>query len=401
MELKVGSNDQNTDGQVTPWQEWAYRYAASYAAILGPIDGYYGYSEEAFVKVLQQKAGVPITGRFDDLTAAKCGFKWKGSPKPSAVSTHRPIWVYSAPGSGVPWHVGPPFDLGEWVKKDFNLNHQPLGYPIGGYMGLMGGDPAFSYNDVLGFIKAELRRQILLCPDLNSPALEIWLFGYSQSADGLKTAVNELFGDGGEFRDLRKRINGIIAFGDPTRAAGVTRVGNNPPGSGISRKVFPEWLEALTWSITNNGDFYACTQGDLIPLFYEWFVRAESELPFVIYSAQIIIPALLNLVAPFLGTGWGLNDPLAGVVLASVTGLKGNTLGSLIGGVSGSSEAPNPKLIELLSIKGILTNLPALVGLLAALPGIQTHGEYHLNKPEFNGASGLRVGYDAVRLFRR
>jgi hypothetical protein len=61
------------------------------------------------------------------------------------VRPHRPIWCYSAPGSGVPWWVGPPFDLGEWCKATLNLNHQPVGYDIGGYLGFMGGDPSLSY----------------------------------------------------------------------------------------------------------------------------------------------------------------------------------------------------------------------------------------------------------------
>src|SRR6185437_3433632 len=81
---------------------------------------------------------------------------------------HRPIWCYSAPGSGVPWNVGPPFDLGEWCKLVLDLNHQPVGYPIGGYMGLMGGDPKYSYNDIIGFEAAELGRLLGLNPDVQA-----------------------------------------------------------------------------------------------------------------------------------------------------------------------------------------------------------------------------------------
>jgi hypothetical protein len=47
--------------------------------------------------------------------------------------------------------------------------------------------------------------------------------------------------------------------------------------------------------------------------------------------------------------------------------------------------------------------IPALgrVGELAALPGIQTHGEYHLTKPEFGGRTGVQVGCDILTAFRR
>ena len=38
---------------------------------------------------------------------------------------------------------------------------------------------------------------------------------------------------------------------------------------------------------------------------------------------------------------------------------------------------------------------------LAALPGIQTHGEYHLPKPEFGGRTGIQVGCDILAAFRR
>jgi hypothetical protein len=38
---------------------------------------------------------------------------------------------------------------------------------------------------------------------------------------------------------------------------------------------------------------------------------------------------------------------------------------------------------------------------LASLPGIQTHGEYHLPKPEFGGRTGIQVGCDILAAFRR
>src|SRR4051794_32067961 len=104
------------------------------------------------------------------------------------VKPHRPIWGYSAPGSGVPWWIGPPFDLGEWCKNVLNLNHQPLGYDIGGYLGLMGGDPKNSYNDIIAQEDAELEKQLDRCPDINNPDVEFWFYCYSQSAEGMKKA---------------------------------------------------------------------------------------------------------------------------------------------------------------------------------------------------------------------
>lgn len=324
------------------------------------------------------------------------------------VVPYRPIWCYSAPGSGVPWNVGPPFDLGERCKLVLHLQHQPVGYPIGGYMGFMGGDPKYSYNDIIGMLKAELDRLLGINPDVikalaarraNPQAVvdvELWFFCYSQSADGMKRAVQALFGDGGPYALIRDRINGIIAWGDPSK-----------PGTGIARLVYvpADWITALTHSITNESpakDFYA-EAGDVIrPLFYEWIVKAATSLSFVEYSAKIVIPALLGLVAPFLGSGLtGLMSPLTVPILASTSGAPANMISTLVGGVMGSTDEPDPALLKLLSLQGILTNLPALLGLLLAMQGIAVHGDYYAPKPEFNGLSGFDVGFNLVAGFRR
>lgn len=337
------------------------------------------------------------------------------------VLPHRPIWFYTAPGSGAPWWVGPAFDAGEWCKHVLNLNHQPVGYPIGGYLGLMGGDPSLSYLDVIGDLDAELERLLDINPDVavamearasnwQAPVdVELWFCAYSQSADGMKKSVNRLFGPGGKYERLRDRINGLILFGDPTRQPGRTKIGNTPVGSGISRWVAPAWLEGLTWSITvettgdgqHAPDFYAACDDEIRPLFYEWFVRAETSLPFAIYCAQIIIPAILNFVAPFLGGLSGLTGQLALPILVAQTGASAGQLSPILGGVIGANEKPDPKLIEFLSIQGVLSNLPGLIKLLADLPGIAAHGDYYSPRAEFGGRGGVQVACDIVAGFRR
>jgi hypothetical protein len=158
----------------------------------------------------------------------------------------------------------------------------------------------------------------------------------------MKRSVARLFGDGGRYAHLRPRINGVIAFGDPTRKPGATKVGNTPPGHGISNWAAPDWLEALTWSITNQTptpDFYACCNSKIARMAYEVIVRAETELPFVIYIGQIIIPALLNLIAPFAG---GLGSPLALPILAGAAGLPVGALAPIVGGITGSMNNQTP-----------------------------------------------------------
>lgn len=410
MELKVGSSDANTNGEVTAFQEWFKRYASSYAP---PVDGYIGNNDAAAITVLQQRlqaAGRPVavTGRFDDQTAAAVGYRWKTTAT-LPPKEHRPIWCYSMPGSGANWWMGPPFDAAERVSKAFNLNHQPVGFPVGGYLGLLGGDAGLSYNEVIAGAGVEQTRLLVACPDISNPLWEGWFFAYSQSADAMKCIIRDLFGDAnetshgrtGQFRHLRDRINGLILFGDPTRRKGPTNVGNNPKGWGIARKIFPAWLEAKTWSITTHFDMYACTTDDnLLPFFYEWFVKAETELSFVGYCAGIVIPAIasyFSLAAPILGA---LNPALA--IIAGLAGMGLGAMGQLVGSYGGG-ESPNPELIAALSAKGLLTpqGIGKVINTLIALPGIQTHGEYYLPKPEFGGRDGIQVAYDIVANFRR
>lgn len=383
----------DTGDLVAKWRRVMAAMFAGYAKTLGPLGPgtEFGPRAQAWQREYERRTGQAIDGVVSDRDLADL----------KLVLPHRPIWCYSAPGSGVPWWIGPPFDLGEWCKSVLNLNHQPVGYPIGGYLGFLGGNPSLSYNDVIAAEDAELERLISLNPDLNDPNVEFWFFSYSQSAEGMKRSVARLFGDGGRYAHLRPRINGVIAFGDPTRKPGPTKVGNNPPGHGISNWTAPDWLEALTWSITNQSptpDFYAACTSKIARLAYEVIVRAETELPFVIYLGQIAIPALLNLIAPFAAS---LTSPLALPILSSAAGLPAGALAPILGGITGSNEQPDPELIRTLSVQGLLTSIPDLIGLLAALPGIGVHGDYHAPKPEFGGRSGFMVGCDIVAGFRR
>lgn len=325
---------------------------------------------------------------FDWTVQDQLGLIAASSPAP--VREFRNIWFYSAPGSGAPWWVGPSFQVGKWCEDVLKLNHQPIGYPIGGYLGLMGGDPGLSYNEVIESQYVELKRLLDTNPHVQEALhrvttggftnIEFWFSGYSQSADGMEDALVKLFGDGGPYASLRSRINGVIQFGNPSKR-----------DTGIARKKRPEWLYALVRNITTKGDFYAEAPDNIRPLFYAEIVRAESSLPFGVHVMMIALPVVLN----FFGSIFGLGGLLGGLFSSPVFGLlKGQA-------DEAEHEEVDRKLIELLTLKGILSNIPALIGLLAALPGIQTHGEYHLPKPEFNHRTGEDVGKEIVAAFRR
>lgn len=329
------------------------------------------------------------------------------------VLPRRPITIYTAPGSGAKGYLGPPHDLGEWVKAILNINHVWLDYEIGGYLGLMGGDPKYSYDDVVGFVLNALTAALERDPELQlslqarraDPKAVVpwegWFSGYSQGADAIKRAVAALFGPGGKYELVRDRINGIITVGDPTT-----------PGTGIARLVWvsPPWMDAITHVINNPKDFYGIAPDRIRPLFYEWFTKADTELPFVIYTGQIVIPALLNLLAPFLANSplGGLTNSLTLPLLASQTGLGVNTLAPVLNGVAAAKSQPNPDLLKLLSVQGLLTSLPDLLTLITALPGLAAHGDYYAPKAEFadpsrgwGPRSGLQVGFDIIAGFRR
>lgn len=403
LPYKIGSQG----AEITAWQRWALANFKAYASMMGPVDGYYGNSDAAFTREMQRRLGVPQTGVFDGGTAAAVGYRTVGGPVLPAPA-RRPIWLYSAPGSGAPWNVGPSFELGQFCAAALNINHQPIGYPIGGYLGLMGGDPKFSYNEVIAALDVELERLLDVNPDVqramaaratnpSAPVdVELWFSGYSQSADGVEDSVQRLFGAGGKYERIRDRINGLIQYGNPSKK-----------DTGIARKLRPAWLYRLVHNVTTKGDFYAEAPDEIRPAFYAVIVQAEMELPFFVHVLRIAVPVILDWAGkllPIFGPLLGGFGPMVQLALGTVSGLQGlgnsPLLGNLMGQAGGpGDEAVDAKLIEMLTATGLIKNVGGLIALVGALPGLQAHGEYHLPKPEFGGRTGIQVACDLVRTF--
>ncbi|AYP70036.1 lysin B [Mycobacterium phage CRB2] len=359
-------------------------------------------------------------------------------PRPGGANPPAPHIVtdshfLSAPGSGVDWWVGPPFNTGEWLKDNAGVHHWPVGYPKGGYLGLMGGDSAQSYVDTIRLEDLELERRLRedilpgygvhLSPgqplsvedEARLPAsFKIVLCGYSQSADGIIRAAARLFGDGGIFAVLRHRLRAILCFGNPARQGGPTRYGRNPKGKGISGWVAPAWLAPLIIDIVTETptapDFYACNTSQIAHIAYQVVINAETELPFLVYLAKLVVPALLSLLTGgmFGGGGGGLLGGLGGLLgsagaiplLSSVTGMGGGALTPIMSAAQvndDSAEAVSQEIAKILTPMGLLTSIPELIGLLMALPGIQTHGLYEQPQPEFGNITGVQVALNLVR----
>lgn len=381
MILKIGSSDANTNGEVTHWQKWFNRYAKSYAP---PVDGYFGNADADAVRVMQRNLArthtdILVDGEFGDRMAAATGYKWKGTSAPPIALPRRPIDIYSAPGSGAPGWVGPGFQLGERAKRVLNINHYWIGYPIGGYLGFMGGDPKHSYNEVIAMMDAQLekdlRANLTFMTALNARkqnpeaavSWEGWFTAYSQSADGMRRAIQRMFGDLGPFKLLRDRINGLILFGDPST-----------PVTGISRLTFEPWLERLVTEINYQNDFYAVAKDKIRPAMFDIIVDAEMELPFfvrVLRIAMRVIPSWFSLI------GLGSSLQTSGGLLQQA--------------MSNRDEDVDDRIYELLSPTGILTSIIDLIGILGALPGLQDHGRYEFDPVMMDRA------YDVMARFRR
>lgn len=420
-ELKIGYQGP----LYNPWYDWAKQNFASYAFLLGARDGYFGGQEAAFVREMQRRLKIVIDGVFGDRTAAAAGYKWPGTAAPPAVPARRPIWFYSCPGSGADYWMGPSHDVGEMVcgrafnepgRQSLAINHQPVSFQKGGYLGLLGGDPKFSYLEVIADQKASIRWLLQNNPDVTKAmdarrfntmapvTVELWLSGYSQSADGLCDAILDLFGDGGEFALIRDRVNGLLCFGNPAT-----------PVTGIARKTYPAWLNRLITNINTSDDFYAVAPDRIRPAFYAEIIKAEMELPFFVHVLRIAVPIIIEWAATLLpifgpllaGSPFGPMVQMALPMIGGLGQLGGNNpaLGTLFGLAGGGKDLATTKRVQdILDPSGMLDSFPDLIELVGALPGLQSHGAYHAimpPRPEFGNRTGTQLAYDHIASFRR
>jgi hypothetical protein len=233
--------------------------------------------------------------------------------------------------------------------------------------------------------------------------------GYSQSADGTEEACEMIYGDGGHvhpgdpdqitsapgpYRLIRHTLKLVVQFGNPSTA-----------GTGIARKVRSPWLAKKVRNVAYDNDFYAKvpTSDKIRPAFYAIIVEAEMELPFFVHILRVAIPIIekwaataLPFIAPLLG-GFGPLVQLALGMLPGLAGLGNNPLlGNMLGQAgSAGDDKVDADLIALLTPTGLLSNIPGLIGLIAALPGLQAHGQYPFDPVKMDEA------YNHIASFRR
>lgn len=434
LELKKGYNGP----EYYPWYDWAKKYASSYAFLLGNRDGYFGDGEDAFVREMQRRLGnVVIDGIFGQQMALATGYKWSDGSVVIAQK-RRKIWIYTFPGSGADFWWGPAHDLGEKCRQILRLNHQPVKFEKGGYLGALGGNSKFSYDEVTwdqckswewlldnnsdaqeALSKANTYARLkfpnktfaeLTDSDLVEIAkqleFEMHASGYSQSADGGEDAAEWLFGDTGfvhpgdksqtpstgKYRLLRHCLKLVVQFGNPSTK-----------DTGIARKTRPGWLNSKIRNINKKDDFYAVVPASdkIRPAFYAIIVKAEMELPFGVHVLRIALPIVMewaSLLLPMLKPLVGGFGPLVQLGVGAISGLQGLAASPTLGGLMGQAQSDRDKkvdqdIIDILKPMGLLSNIPGLLKLLAALPGLQSHGQY--------GPVDVDRAYDHIASFRR
>ena len=419
MQLKLGYQGP----EYYRWYDFVKKSFPSYAFLLGARDGYFGADEERFVKEMQKRLNIVIDGIFSDRTANAIGYRWAGTTAPPVITKRRKIWIWTFPGSGANFDQGPSFHLGESVKDILKLNPQPVYFQKGGYLGFLGGDPKFSYVEVtydqyksLNWLldnNADVQEAMMQARKLfengqtfanrdpeslsdaelvtvaNRLEFEGHMSGYSQSADGLEDALEILFGDGGfvhagdpsqtpsepgQYRLIRHCIKLVVQFGNPSTK-----------NTGIANKKRPAWLDKKIRNVNYTNDFYANAPDEIRRRMYAIIIKAESEFPFFIRVMKIAIKVLTPVISVF----GGILGPLGPIVIAGMAGIS--SLSGLLGGLMGQAanaadEEVDREIEEMFSITGFISNLPAMFGLLGALPGLQAHGGYEFDPAKMNEA---------------
>jgi hypothetical protein len=295
------------------------------------------------------------------------------------------ITVLTAAGTWAPPDVGYPADtarglVNEWDTVQAEIMGQtgpafrwaPIDYPA---VGFLNPDPNTSYNES---VDIGVTRGISML--LNDIPGTYDLVGYSQGAEVVIRIADTML-------ELGRPPRRIVTFGSPCRAPGRTKVGNNPPGSGISRFYTPTELRNRTTDIVRDkGEMYGNAEEDtLLPEFYSLFTKAELSLPFGLALFRVLGTAI-----PLLGLAGGGGGTLLGM-FGGLFGGKSNTLPEVIGQVGAAEQE--------VDIMEILTDIPGVLKtavVVGEFMTTQAHTSYHLPAPEFGGRTGIQVAIDAL-----
>jgi pimeloyl-ACP methyl ester carboxylesterase len=248
-------------------------------------------------------------------------------------------------------------------------------------MGFLTPNPDISYEESRNAGVVETIRLINTTP-VGTPLV---LIGYSQGAD-VAIHVAAQFLPGGQLAGRVKDVKRIITFGSPSRPAGPTLLGNNPPGEGISGFVTPDEFRSITWDYVNNGDMYASST-KLLRLFYSILTKMELSVDFAVAAIQILGTAV-----------GGVQQGVLGGILGGLFGTAGaNSTSRVINAV-----APKATTAQIATLSGLLTDVGDVAQTIkVALQFASTgaHMNYH-TWPDFQGKSAVQHAIDGLNAFR-
>lgn len=286
--------------------------------------------------------------------------------------------VFTIPGTWAGWNDGPPAWTA-WSLDKSRFYQQGVGYPA---MGFLTPNPNVSYEESRDAGVEETVRLIKLLP-AGTPLV---LIGYSQGAEvAVRTSADFL--PGGRLADRRGDLKRIITFGSPSRPAGPTLVGNNPPGGGIAGFTTPVELKPICYDYVTNGDMYPCAT-NMLRFFYAILTKMELSVDFGVAALQILGSAVR-----------GPQDKVLGGVLGGLFGnaFGGNSTGRVINAVAPkATDAQIGQLAALVSNAGDVAQT-VKVALQFATTG--AHMQYH-TWPDFGGKTAVQHAIDGLNTAR-
>jgi hypothetical protein len=250
------------------------------------VDGIYGPATTAVVREFQRRARLVVDGVAGPMTLGRLGLRIDQPPSAPATLP----FFYGASGTWATPFQGPPFDVGWRLEQMGRVRNQPVGYPAAGFLYP---NPFMSYNESVALGVAELVRLILM------NAGKFHLCGYSQGAEVVVRTLRLML-PGQPLAHRAGDLLNVVTFGSPCRPPGPTRLGNDPPGFGISKIYTPDDFRARTFDFVLDGDMFATATDDtLLHLGYEALTPLELDLPFAVEILSLIqsdeFLALLNL----------------------------------------------------------------------------------------------------------
>ncbi|MEZ0350981.1 peptidoglycan-binding domain-containing protein [Mycobacterium sp. pR1184] len=334
LPYRLGSNGP----EISYWQSWFQRWYPAYAP---PADGSYGNDEVVAVKEMQRRLGLPQTGEFDVVTAARAGYTAPVGTPPPAIRAEGPRHLAVVHrGTGGIIGEDPVSRVCQAVSDLVEEQNPTWAATMGGIPVGTAGNPADpSMNAAVAEALTAAQKMIGSALQAN-PKRKVILGGYSSGAEvtaRLRKWMAENHPD-----------NYLCSFsmGDPTRPPGGCFYpfdGWDPGGQGIASWHYGDIRDARHCWLTNTsapGDMYARVPrgktGEIMQDAYDMVTNFSFRDP--VSAAQAIVKAI-----PEIAEDSGIEVPDAlKAVAGGVGGIAQYMIPLLLAGLAGLIGLGNP-----------------------------------------------------------